>query len=194
METVAYAAGAVGLSLVGIAATEKGFEYAIKAIDKMQFSLKMLGQTSALLNAELTLSIKTMPQGAYLMEVALDKVSEAYKTAAQYVAIGIKKVGAAVGHALKPTSVVFDAIENKVLDLDSAMQKTFGGKSAGAMDIGSPVRCIRAPYFGKLGTVEALPAELQVLDSEAKVRVLDVKFDNGEIVTVPRANVELIEE
>lgn len=66
-------------------------------------------------------------------------------------------------------------------------------KQAGAMDIGSPIRCIRAPYFGKLGTVEALPAELQVLDSEAKVRVLDVKFDNGEVVTVPRANVELIE-
>ncbi len=67
-------------------------------------------------------------------------------------------------------------------------------KQAGAMDIGSPIRCIRAPYFGMLGTVDALPAELQVLDSEAKVRVLDVKFADGEVVTVPRANVELIEE
>lgn len=67
-------------------------------------------------------------------------------------------------------------------------------KQAGAMDIGSPVRCIRAPYFGRLGTVAALPAELQVLDSEAKVRVLDVKFQDGETATVPRANVELIEE
>jgi hypothetical protein len=67
-------------------------------------------------------------------------------------------------------------------------------KQAGAMDIGSPVRCIRAPYFGRLGTVAALPAELQVLDSEARVRVLDVSFQDGETVTVPRANVELIEE
>jgi hypothetical protein len=67
-------------------------------------------------------------------------------------------------------------------------------KQAGAMDIGSPVRCIRAPYFGRLGTVAALPAELQVLDSEAKVRVLEVKFDSGDVATVPRANVELIEE
>jgi len=66
-------------------------------------------------------------------------------------------------------------------------------KQAGAMNIGSPVRCIRAPYFGKLGTVEALPAELKLLDSEARVRVLDVKFADGKIVTVPRANVELIE-
>ena len=67
-------------------------------------------------------------------------------------------------------------------------------KQAGAMDIGSPIRCIRAPYFGRLGKVLALPAELQVLDSEAKVRVLDVEFEDGEKATVPRANVELIEE
>jgi len=65
---------------------------------------------------------------------------------------------------------------------------------AGAMDIGSPVRCIRAPYFGLLGKVAALPAELQVLDSEAHVRVLEVEFTDGERATVPRANVELIEE
>ncbi len=80
-----------------------------------------------------------------------------------------------------------------VIPLEKAEVEKDSDKQAGAMDIGSEVRCIRAPYFGKLGTVEALPAELQVLDSEAKVRVLDVKFENGEIVTVPRANVELIE-
>ncbi len=67
-------------------------------------------------------------------------------------------------------------------------------KQAGAMDIGSPIRCIRVPFFGRLGKVAALPPELVKLDSEALVRVLDVKFDNGEIATVPRANVELIEE
>ncbi|MCD4777236.1 MAG: hypothetical protein K8S15_14455 [Candidatus Aegiribacteria sp.] len=81
-----------------------------------------------------------------------------------------------------------------VIPLEKAEIEKDSEKQAGAMDIGSPIRCIRAPYFGKLGTVEALPAELQVLDSEAKVRVLDVKFENGEIATVPRANVELIEE
>ncbi|HPF31447.1 MAG TPA: hypothetical protein PK907_00395, partial [Candidatus Sabulitectum sp.] len=65
---------------------------------------------------------------------------------------------------------------------------------AGAMDIGSPIRCIRAPYFGKIGKVAALPPELQVVDSEAKVRVLEVDFGDGEKYTVPRANVELIED
>lgn len=81
-----------------------------------------------------------------------------------------------------------------VIPLEKAEIEKNPDKQAGAMDIGSPIRCIRAPYFGKLGTVEALPAELRVLDSEAKVRVLDVKFENGEVATVPRANVELIEE
>ena len=68
-----------------------------------------------------------------------------------------------------------------------------GGREAGAMDIGSQIRVIRAPYFGRLGKVTELPPELQKLDSEAKVRVLQVEFDDGEKATVPRANVELIE-
>ena len=67
-------------------------------------------------------------------------------------------------------------------------------KQAGAMDIGSPIRCIRVPYFGRLGKVAALPPELVKLDSEAMVRVLEVEFVDREIATVPRANVELIEE
>jgi hypothetical protein len=71
---------------------------------------------------------------------------------------------------------------------------TSGDRLAGAMDIGSPVRCIRAPFFGKLGRVSALPAELVVIDSESHVRVLEVEFDDGSRATVPRANVELIEE
>ncbi|MFO8182651.1 MAG: hypothetical protein R6U39_00620 [Candidatus Aegiribacteria sp.] len=79
------------------------------------------------------------------------------------------------------------------IPVEGAEDEKDSGKQAGAMDIGSPVRCIRAPYFGRLGTVAGLPAELQVLDSEARVRVLDVKFEDGETVTVPRANVELIE-
>jgi len=69
-----------------------------------------------------------------------------------------------------------------------------GGRQAGAMDIGSFVRCIRAPYFGRLGKVASLPPELRVVDSEARVRVLEVEFEDGSRVVVPRANVELIEK
>lgn len=61
------------------------------------------------------------------------------------------------------------------------------------LEVGSRVRAIREPYFGKLGEVTSLPVELQVLDSESKVRVLSVKFDAGGEDVIPRANVELIE-
>ncbi len=61
------------------------------------------------------------------------------------------------------------------------------------LEVGRPVRVIREPYFGKLGTVATLPHELQVLGSESKARVLEVTLDGGEKVIVPRANVELVE-
>jgi hypothetical protein len=61
------------------------------------------------------------------------------------------------------------------------------------LEVGSRVRAIREPHFGKLGEVTSLPVELRVLESEAKVRVLGVKFDDGGEDVIPRANVELIE-
>ncbi len=62
----------------------------------------------------------------------------------------------------------------------------------GGLDVGMIIRVIRQPYFGRLGRVTELPSELLPLETEAKVRVLKVEFD-GEVVTVPRANVEMIE-
>lgn len=59
---------------------------------------------------------------------------------------------------------------------------------------GTPVRIIRQPYFGAIGVVNSLPIELQSLESESMVRVLTVKLQDGTIATVPRANVEIIEE
>lgn len=67
-------------------------------------------------------------------------------------------------------------------------------RDGGLLDVGAAVRIIRDPHFGMIGQVHGLPAELAVLGSESKARVLEVKFGTGETVTVPRANVELIEE
>ncbi len=64
---------------------------------------------------------------------------------------------------------------------------------AGVLEVGAPVRVIREPYFGELGIVNGLPAEPQVLESESKARVVTVKLARGDTVSVPRANVELIE-
>ena len=75
----------------------------------------------------------------------------------------------------------------------------------GALEIGTQVRLIRDPYFGILGTVVALPTEPAVLGSGSKARVLEVElevshadsragdFSAARRVTVPRANIELIE-
>ncbi|MCE5241024.1 hypothetical protein LLH23_21385 [bacterium] len=67
-------------------------------------------------------------------------------------------------------------------------------EEAGLLNIGSPLRLIREPYFGQLATVTALPEELQQIATEARVRVLRARLEDGTEVTVPRANVELIEQ
>jgi hypothetical protein len=63
----------------------------------------------------------------------------------------------------------------------------------GGLHPGSMVRVIRQPYFGKIGRVTALPPELMPLETEAKVRVLEVDFGDGSQTLLPRANVEMIE-
>lgn len=64
---------------------------------------------------------------------------------------------------------------------------------AGKLAIGTPIRVIREPYFGILGTVTRLPADLVRVDSETRVRVLEAKLEDGRNAIVPRANVEIIE-
>ncbi len=66
--------------------------------------------------------------------------------------------------------------------------------AAEAVAEGDPVRVIREPYFGKLGTVKKLIPGLQVVESGSKVRVLEVEFEDGSTAVVPRANIERIEE
>jgi len=63
---------------------------------------------------------------------------------------------------------------------------------AGGLAVGDPVRIIREPHFGRLGTVAALPSELRRVESETVVRVLVVAFSDGTQAVVPRANVESI--
>ncbi len=61
-----------------------------------------------------------------------------------------------------------------------------------SLSIGTFIRIIREPYFGKLATVTALPPQPVRIASGAVVRVLDARFENGDTVTVPRANVEIV--
>jgi hypothetical protein len=75
-----------------------------------------------------------------------------------------------------------------------------GGTPAGAaqspeahgLTIGAAVRIIREPGFGRLGVVKALPPEAQQVESEARVRVVQLEMSEGGTMIVPRTNVEVI--
>ncbi|MFN0152686.1 MAG: hypothetical protein ACKVU1_18440 [bacterium] len=69
-----------------------------------------------------------------------------------------------------------------------------GEARSGPMSVGSAVRTIREPWFGRLGVVTALPHELREIETEARVRVVTVRLDDGAEITLPRANVEMVEE
>jgi hypothetical protein len=62
------------------------------------------------------------------------------------------------------------------------------------LEIGTTVRIIRQPNFGKIATITALPEELTSVESETLVRILEAQLEDGTKVTIPRANVEVIEE
>lgn len=63
---------------------------------------------------------------------------------------------------------------------------------AGGMVIGSIVRIIREPHFGAKAKVVNLPVELHQVQSETKVRILEVELEDGSRWTLPRANVEIV--
>lgn len=65
---------------------------------------------------------------------------------------------------------------------------------AAGLELGSSVRLIRNPFFGKLGRVCKLPMTLEKIESEAVVRVVEIELEHGKRVTVPRANVEILTE
>jgi hypothetical protein len=65
--------------------------------------------------------------------------------------------------------------------------------SEGGMRMGDLIRIIREPYFGSIARVKDLPAELQRIPTESQVRVLVATLPDGRDVTIPRANVEMIE-
>lgn len=62
------------------------------------------------------------------------------------------------------------------------------------LEVGMAVRIIREPHFGSIGKVVALPVDLKKIETEALVRVLEVELPDKQIVALPRANVEIIEE
>lgn len=79
-------------------------------------------------------------------------------------------------------------------DGTSGPEESKEGELSQGLVIGTMIRVIREPYFGRIGKVTNLPPELKVIETEAKVRVLEIEFEDGTRAIVPRANVEIIEE
>jgi hypothetical protein len=67
--------------------------------------------------------------------------------------------------------------------------------AGGGMSPGSLVRIIRQPHFGEVAKVVELPEQPTKIPTEARVRVVTIETLSGkERMTLPRANVEIIEE
>ncbi len=82
-----------------------------------------------------------------------------------------------------------------IVPLEKAPDKKVTHITTGSgLEINMAVRIIREPYFGMIGRVVSLPVALENIDTESKVRVLEVELDNNKRVKLPRANVEIIEE
>lgn len=58
--------------------------------------------------------------------------------------------------------------------------------------VGDRVKCVRQPYPGLWGVVAALPAEPEKVECEAVMEVARVKLDDGRLVTVAEANLEVV--
>lgn len=81
--------------------------------------------------------------------------------------------------AVRPEIIIFtDFIEETIIDEE--------------FKIGKSARIIREPNFGVIGEIIELPSAPEVLESKIKARILRLKCKNGEVLTVPRTNVELI--
>jgi len=80
-----------------------------------------------------------------------------------------------------------------VIPSQGAVAAAADQRAPAGLEIGAPVRCIRAPYFGRIGVVVDLPVELREMPSETMVRVLEIELPGGERAVLPRANVEVIE-
>ena len=80
-----------------------------------------------------------------------------------------------------------------VTDLESDWEKKNEEPPDLELAVGVPVRLIREPHFGDLGKVVGLPVQPEVIPSGAKVRVAEIELGDGTRMTLPRANLELIE-
>lgn len=87
---------------------------------------------------------------------------------------------------MRPEIIIPIQFEEKDLEVQEAKMSE--------LLIGTTIRVIRQPNFGKIGKVTGLPEQLTKVESETLVRILEAELEDGQKVTIPRANVEVIED
>lgn len=87
--------------------------------------------------------------------------------------------------------VIRPEIIAKADDIQESSERS--GPTGRGLEAGCLVRMIRKPWFGEIAIVASLPEQPVRLPTGAMSRVLEARRENGEIVTVPRANVEIVE-
>jgi hypothetical protein len=90
------------------------------------------------------------------------------------------------------TQVRAGAMRPELLVSPAIAGATSANSKRGDLCEGSEVRILCYPHYGALGIVEDLPQQPEVIPSGAIVRVLRITMGNGQSVTVPRSNVELV--
>jgi hypothetical protein len=173
IETLRLAAerGAVGLVIGGLA------DAVLTEYLGRRIGVAVTGNEDVPLTVILTEGFGRMPMAARTFEL-LTRLS-----ARECSLSGATQIRAGVQRPEVIVPIVFD-------DGAATASAAAGG---GRLEVGTPVRVIRVPYFGQLGEVLELPPELREMESGSKVRVLKARLAGGEVVTVPRANVEIIE-
>lgn len=96
-----------------------------------------------------------------------------------------------VGSLSARTQIRAGAVRPELLVPVEQPAETRGAVSS-QLAVGTPVRLIRPPNFGRLGTVSALPGKPQPIATGAVVPVVEVQLATGGRVSVPRANVEVV--
>lgn len=91
------------------------------------------------------------------------------------------------------TQIRAGATRPEIIIFSNNLNKNSSDESSRTLRVGTKIRIIRTPHFGKIAEVLELPEERRKLETGAMVRVLKAKIlETNVLVTVPRANVELV--
>lgn len=96
---------------------------------------------------------------------------------------------------IRPEIIIPCADWEARIDASIASRKALEKSVQHGFQIGSRVRVIREPGFGKVGIISGVPKGTQRIETEALVRVVELTVEStGEKITLPRAHVELMQQ